>query len=206
MTEFDDVVLVGDAAGFFCSGVIVKPRVVLTAAHCAHGTRIAVGHLSSQATTIPIIRASTHAVEDIAVLALDRDVEVRVHALRLSDHGAPVSEIAIAGFGVRDPERVTGFGIKRIRRVLPDGWGCDLRRGRELGCRPETELLLQGGHDDDTCFGDSGGGAFERTSGGWRLIGITSRGTSPKRVVCGEGGVYVRIDVVHAWLAEQGAT
>ena len=116
----------------------------------------------------------------------------------------PITEIAIVGFGVNDAVRVSGFGTKRIRRVLPDGWGCDPRRARHLGCRVATELLLRGGRDNDTCFGDSGGGAYERTSAGWRLVGITSRGTTPKRVVCGEGGVYVRVDAVRSWLLEQG--
>ncbi len=199
-SEFEALVLVGGDHAYFCSGVVVAPRVVLTAAHCAHATRIS---RALDAPSVLVSHAAIHPTEDIAVLRVDRDLRIPLHPLR-TDATPPITQIAIVGFGVQDPIRVTGFGLKRVRRIMPDGWGCDARRSRELGCRIHTELLLRGGRDNDTCFGDSGGGAFERIDDGWRLIGITSRGTFPKRVVCGEGGVYVRVDTVHEWLTRQG--
>lgn len=203
VTEFADVVLVGDAERFFCSGVVVRANIVITAKHCAHATRIGLGHSIDAVRSIAIERVTTHPTEDIAVATLVRNVNVLPHPVRLHSHTPPTARIAIVGFGVRDPVRVAGFGTRRLREILTDGWGCDTRRSVELGCRP-TELLLRGGRDNDTCFGDSGGGAFEYTPAGWRLIGITSRGTVPKRVICGEGGVYVRTDAVARWLREQG--
>ena len=198
--EFPDVVLVGEHAGFHCSGVVIDSRHALTAAHCIPATRIAIGDNLDNAVEFRVADAEVKANDDVALLTFSTDLPVSSHPLRI-EHAAPDSALVIVGFGVTDPIRVTGFGAKRARSNTADGWGCTVARSRELGCSTTSELLIPASRETDTCFGDSGGGVFERAGDTWQLIAITSRSTLPKRVLCGEGGVYVLIDAIQPWLA-----
>jgi len=44
---------------------------------------------------------------------------------------------------------------------------------------------------------------FECVDDDWRLIAITSRGMRPRKVICGEGGIYVRVDRIAAWIDKE---
>jgi len=202
ITEFPDIVLVGDSAHFWCSGVALTPTWVVTAAHCARATHVGLGTDAATARPVRIVGVRRHPTADVALLALDTAISTTFHPRR-SGANPPLGEVAIVGFGVRDQVDFADFGRKHVVRVTIDGWGCDAGRSVPLGCASDTELLIQGGHGNDTCFGDSGGGVFEATRRAWRLIGITSRGTTPKRTLCGEGGVYVRFDKLEAWFGEE---
>ena len=53
----------------------------------------------------------------------------------------------------------------------------------------------------DTCKGDSGGPFFVADSKGrWLLAGVTSRGTDLATTMCGDGGLYVRVDQYRDWI------
>ena len=54
----------------------------------------------------------------------------------------------------------------------------------------------------DTCKGDSGGPFFvQDAKGRWLLAGVTSRGTDLATSMCGDGGIYVRVDAYAKWIA-----
>lgn len=202
--SFADVVLVGGTDSYYCTGVLIGPRHVLTAGHCAAATRVAFG------TSVPAVTAMTvrshrrHSHLDVALLALDRPATVRAHTRRSSRDATPtMGALRILGFGVRDRLRLTGFGTKRQLDVDVDGWGCTTARASALGCSPADELVVRGGSGNDTCLGDSGGPVFELVDGNWRLVAITSRGMRPRKVICGEGGIYVRVDRIDAWIEKE---
>ena len=203
LDRFSDVVLVGTNESFRCSGIIVDSTHVLTAAHCLPAQRIGLGDGLDVALDVAVERSERHPTADIAVLTLSRKLDVTTHARRGSDATPPLGAIRIVGFGVKDQLNLTGFGDKRQIDVSIDGWGCDRRRSFELGCQVGIEMLLRGGKGIDTCFGDSGGPVFEATEDGWRLLAIVSRGTRPKRLLCGEGGIYTRVDVLDAWIRKR---
>jgi endonuclease G len=55
----------------------------------------------------------------------------------------------------------------------------------------------------DTCKGDSGGPFFLADSRGrWFLAGVTSRGTDLATTMCGDGGLYVRVDKYLDWITK----
>lgn len=200
---FGDVVLVGNAEGYWCSGVLIDKTRVVTARHCAHATRVGVGNVAATAVPAQVAHRRTHPTLDVAVLTLATPVIVKTHPRRTHrDTEAPLGTIRVMGFGVRDHLRLTGFGTKHQLDIAVDGWGCTVARAHTTGCSSADELFVRGGQGNDTCLGDSGGPVFERADGAWRLLAITSRGMRPRKVICGEGGIYVRIDRISQWLEE----
>jgi secreted trypsin-like serine protease len=72
-------------------------------------------------------------------------------------------------------------------------YGCHLNREIVAG----KPLLLH-----DSCKGDSGGPLFVKDENGqWLLAGVTSRGTDLATTMCGDGGLYVRVDGYQKWIA-----
>lgn len=203
---FADVVLVGGDDSFYCTGVLVDAHHVLTAGHCATATRVAFGASLPSAVPAAVRKRARHPTLDVALLTLAAPATVKLHTRRGAGSTAPpAGALRVLGFGVRDQLRLTGFGTKRSRDVSVDGWGCTLARAGVIGCSPSDDLLVPGGSGNDTCLGDSGGPVFEAADDQWRLIAITSRGMRPRKVICGEGGIYVRVDRLASWLEQEVA-
>lgn len=173
-----------------CSGVLVAPRVVLTAGHClenapasaleiffgssieAAGERIGVveGHLH------PAYDRATHAY-DVAALVLAKAAPAAPVRLRVS----PVTvdlEVRVSGFGIDDP-KAGRTGVRRSGTAqITDVAEVEFR----IAAKPAM-----------TCHGDSGGPVFV----GEELAGITTWGDPP----CASFGVAARVDRLDAFLS-----
>ena len=199
---FLDVVLVGSPVAFHCTGILIAPAAVLTAAHCAPAAVVGFGQRASRLLArVEVVDSIRHPVLDVALLRLERAVPLPVRPRRLRvDRDDPTSVVRLVGFGVDDIRHPTSFGVKRRVDAVANGWGCDRGRARSARCRPDAELLLTAVGGADTCRGDSGGPVLEPTPDGYRLMAITSRSTASGGAACGRGGIYVRVDVIDAWL------
>lgn len=167
----------GGAVGS-CSGTIIGPRAVLTAAHCLDGGAtevrvwLGVGEEYTAASFAYHPQFDTNSLQfDVGVVLLAADLP-RAPAALLGRSGQIGETAILAGFG-RDENSVTTklrAGSTTVSNVTPT--------------RLETKYAPP---SSSICSGDSGGPIFLQTGGAWAIAGISSATTQS---ACNDGINY----------------
>lgn len=188
-----------------CSGTLIAPRKVLTAAHCldlttpsdfsATVTDLKVGfgpRLGKLEAEIPVVGGTIHPkyldeAYDVAVLTLIEDAPATpVGLLRTMDDSWVGEEVRVVGYGASNGKDHSGVGVKRMADLTIDSL-------------TKQELLYKVASGKAACVSDSGGPAFVERDGKLLVAGIASRGDA----ACAERGIYGRVDAYLDFIEEE---
>jgi hypothetical protein len=104
--QFPDCCAVGDDRGYYCSGTLIAPNVVVTADHCENVTRVFLkGNDVSrpgEGEVLRVVRELSHPEVDLKVLVLERDSEMPPRHVAQGDEVANAKTATLAGFGTID--------------------------------------------------------------------------------------------------------
>jgi endonuclease G len=220
MYDFPHCACIGDDDDWFCSGVLISPTIVLTAAHCAPGIKkVYLGGRSillsdSVGEVIEVEREiihpdySAHQIpsHDIAILILKTPAQSTPISIASDQELETEDNTRLVGFGFDHPTQPVGFGTKRE---------VDVPISNLTGLNPSDIARIEENHGfdnryefhagrkelgRDSCFGDSGGPSYIDVNGDFKLIGLTSRAAFSVAEPCGHGGIYTRVTPYLPWI------
>jgi hypothetical protein len=201
-SDYLAVGLIGESGDHFCTGTLIAPQYVLTAAHCAEGVGNTSGTFTVGGRSYQTERVFIHpnyngnaigsdSANDIAIYKLSQAV-VGITPMAIFTGIPQVGQLlTLVGFG-GGGNGTTGtngdFGIKRVGTTPID---------------QVTRTLIHWDFDNNTeantAPGDSGGPAFLTINGVKYIAGVTSGGDSPNASI-GDHSFDTRVDAYADWI------
>ena len=184
----------GVSSGSLCTGTIIGPHSVLTAAHCCSPSTIGTGQeidiLTGPTLTGPSFVASSAVVNG----AWNLNNLFGCHDECIVHTAATLSPVCTLGaLNSAATVRLVGYGTNTHQNG-----GAGTKRQVTTVVDALNNVVFQDGNSNaQTCHGDSGGPAFQ----GANVVGVTSFGSDPSPTdVCEGGGFHCRVDADLAFI------
>jgi V8-like Glu-specific endopeptidase len=201
---FPSVGMVGSKyyGGWFCSGTLIAPNAVLTAAHCASFLGDTEGQFKVGGAIYKTSRTFAHpnydsdavgevTANDIAVLRLATDVvgvEPSPIYREAPTVGTPLTLVGYGAGGDGSFGHDGTYGVKRVGTTSIDVVKSTL-----------IEWFFTNSGESNTAPGDSGGPAFVSVGGAYHVAGVTSGGYRPDAAF-GDQSFDTRVDAYASWI------
>jgi secreted trypsin-like serine protease len=199
-----------------CSGTLIAPSVVVTAAHCVirddNITEYAPSEFMVVAGVLDARTATTDQQYDVTSITphvgwvyplppdLGKPYDIAILSLERSIRS--LSPIPTLPFDQIDSNlsmgtlvTIEGYGYRDFAMTL-DGQLHIAQTPYQQ--RNDTEFLAGDPTSPDTCTGDSGGPVYLTVGGTMYVVGITSRPFGA--MICGTGGIYTILSAFESWL------
>lgn len=194
----------GGTAGF-CTGVVVAPTVVLTAAHCVPpgaALRVDLPEAGSDPVLLPVADVARHpGYRADAIRARERSVDLALVRLPtpLPGNFVPATIASTTGASPGQAFAVSGFGVVREGEARSSGQ----LRSATLALREPLSAVLLWAHDASgrgagACTGDSGGPVALPDQTAVVALTLWSAGTGRRR--CGDLTQALWIAPYRGWI------